>query len=828
MKQFFIETILCLLLFAVPVFAAVPVLELEKNVVRDGETNRFRLTGMGTADSAGISVTVTGENNAVATAVSPRKIALAQGKSEWLPVPMPKSFGIWTVQIKNGGRELKRAFAFLPPPVEVKTTPEDFLLGVHEEPYRYPAAEQEILFRYYVDGGFMIMRSDRVGLEWYTVEPAPGKWDFRKSDAMFERLRKHGIKLMLLGCLAPSYAKSKGWKATYQGSRFTFMIDPAQYYTFWRKVAERYGDSVLIWEIGDNEPDLLAPYTVEEYLQFFAEGTRAVKSVLPHARVANAGFAEEIPRSTNTTDPNFVAKFLKQAPADSYDMFNVHRHGEYPEFRDAVKRIAQMLKDTGVNKPMLFGETAITVDTLGGEYHQAEVLWKKVLYAWSSGAVGYIWYNLRDSTCHPASHSEANFGLLTQDMQPKPDYAAYCTLIQNFKGAKFIKTFRDNGKEIFFLFRAADGSYLIPFWTQSAADRKLWMIGNAGTRAELIDLWGNAEKMNLSNGIAILMPKVRPQLLKVSGGTGDPVFEGELLAFDRELSLPRGGELHTNLILNNRFGGMWRGEIRFSLPPHLTIVPARISFQLPPDQTGKFPLKIGFRKDGSIPVNASGELAVQLTSPMLTTEVLKYPVKSAILIQTQYSAEPAFTLNRRDQAITLLPSAAKTAKYIWHSPADLSAQIYMKRDDKHLYVQVRVRDDIHRQTQRGAEIWKGDSVQLGIAVPGQQGCWELGFAAGNDGKMQKFCWTAPSGFSPEQALEDITGSVRRNEADKETVYEIAIHDRAIGLSPDAGKSGVRFTVLVNDDDLGERETMMRLTDGIGNGLAPMHWIVVSF
>ena len=40
------------------------------------------------------------------------------------------------------------------------------------------------------------------------------------------------------------------------------------------------------------------------------------------------------------------------------------------------------------------------------------------------GAIGYSWYDLRNDGINPAD-PEQNYGLLTNNLQPKPDYAAY-------------------------------------------------------------------------------------------------------------------------------------------------------------------------------------------------------------------------------------------------------------------------------------------------------------------------------------------------------------------------------------------------------------------
>jgi len=52
----------------------------------------------------------------------------------------------------------------------------------------------------------------------------------------------------------------------------------------------------------------------------------------------------------------------------------------------------------------------------------------------------------------------------------------------------------------------------------------------------------------------------------------------------------------------------------------------------------------------------------------------------------------------------------------WKNPADLSATVQLAWRQEALYVAVQVKDDVLRQTQRGANMWKGDHVELYLDI----------------------------------------------------------------------------------------------------------------
>jgi len=211
---------------------------------------------------------------------------------------------------------------------------------------------------------------------------------------------------------------------------------------------------VRFWEI-KNEPDLLN-FPLDTYRKILAAATTAIHQVEPTARVMNGGFVT-INDNSIQVEPDYVEKFLRRTGKNEYDILALHLHQPFPQFRSMLIQFRRMMRDTGVEKPFFMNETALhSMPGIHTEFEQAEVLWKKLLFSWKESAIGYVWHNLRNS---PETSQEGHFGIMTQDLQPKPVYAAYYTLINHFTGAKFIKSLRDEKDGVFYLFRHPDGGW---------------------------------------------------------------------------------------------------------------------------------------------------------------------------------------------------------------------------------------------------------------------------------------------------------------------------------------------------------------------------------
>lgn len=156
----------------------------------------------------------------------------------------------------------------------------------------------------------------------------------------------------------------------------------------------------------------------------------------------------------------------------------------------------------------------------------------------------------------------------------------------------------------------------------------------------------------------------------------------------------------------------------------------------------------------------------------------------------------------------------------YHDPDNLEATAYAKWNADGMYVAVEVRDDVHKQSEDAANMWKNDSVQVSLdplnnrESPYGADDTEWGFALANDGRhlVNVFSSTFPnpngemSGRVPFQAVRDETTGT--------TFYEFQIPSAYVkDLKPEEGRY-IGFNIAVNDADYQNgRDNFIQWTQG---------------
>jgi hypothetical protein len=163
----------------------------------------------------------------------------------------------------------------------------------------------------------------------------------------------------------------------------------------------------------------------------------------------------------------------------------------------------------------------------------------------------------------------------------------------------------------------------------------------------------------------------------------------------------------------------------------------------------------------------------------------------------------ALTLNRREQATW--------GGGAWKSPSDLSAKVWLAWRQDMLYLAADVTDDKLRQTERGAGIYKGDSIQLLLDVaPDEEtmrthlgkGQFQIAFSPGNfqkTGDSLSDCPPEAYCFKP-LGLELKGAVVASQQTDHGYTLEAAIPWPLLGIKLPAVGMPVNFEIAVFDTD----------------------------
>ena len=97
-----------------------------------------------------------------------------------------------------------------------------------------------------------------------------------------------------------------------------------------------------------------------------------------------------------------------------------------------------------------------------------------------------------------------------------------------------------------------------------------------------------------------------------------------------------------------------------------------------------------------------------------------------------------------------------------------------------------------------------------------------------DGRPQSFIWEAPAGFPAEAAARSIRLTTHRDDGKQVTAYRAKLSFDSFGLSPEKLRNGIRFNLLVNDNDGEGRDGWLQLAPGIGDEKDPGKFPVILF
>ena len=432
--------------------------------------------------------------------------------------------------------------------------------------------------------------------------------------------------------------------------------------------------------------------------------------------------------------------------------------------------------------------------------------------------MGYNWYNLREKgELYAPGHYERHFGLLTTEFEPKPAYLAFNMLSANYRNAEFTDRI-PVGKEISALrFRGTDGGALLALWSnQRERPRTLFATLPPGTVK--VDLFGKETPVELRGEHACIPVTSTPFTLKTPpGGSGEIRLTRGFLPeqLPVQLILEPGRERTCSIALFNPAEKPLSLTLNAAAPDGVSVTPEREIVPLRPGETREVRLVLRAAKSFTAPLSHPETLQLELSLDDAVIE--RIPLA---LTRKPAAGEPLFVLADAGQYHALVPSAPGNEPFYWQGPADLSARIFLERRGEFLRLKAEVTDDRHAQTNSGEAIWRGDSVQFGLALPGQKGFWSIGFARRGDGGTEVFCWSRPEGFADPSAA--VRATARRDEKNRRTLYEALL-----GMTREIAGTGFRFNLIVNDNDGKLREGYLAAAPGMGTGEDPSLWKVLQ-
>jgi hypothetical protein len=164
----------------------------------------------------------------------------------------------------------------------------------------------------------------------------------------------------------------------------------------------------------------------------------------------------------------------------------------------------------------------------------------------------------------------------------------------------------------------------------------------------------------------------------------------------------------------------------------------------------------------------------------------------------------------------------------WSGPGDRSGRAALAWDEESFYIAIDVRDDVHNQSYGPGELWKADSVQLGISsgLPGSNldyFAYTIGLT--DDGPVVYRRSVVADGAT-NTVIDAVDAEIVRDESAARTRYEIAIPWAELAPIQRADRH-FSLSILVNDRDDAGREGWIEWGSGIGFGKDPRKYQPVT-
>lgn len=740
-----------------------------------------------------------------------------------VPTIHPDRNGHWTAVAEishpetNGLSIQQTPFAKLIPAGPTPDGNPEFLFSVCSHPERWSDRDRELEYQAAALCGIKYLRATP---GWGYVQPQAGQWKFDYLNGILESCGSYGIELQGFLGFNPKWAVSpelqkKNWRVWSRS-----YPDETAFATYAQRMAQEFRGRIRNWELW-NEPELTrGTISAEEFTRLQKLAYKSVKKGNPDAVMMSGGFAGG---STHQAmhDKQFMEKVLKNA-AGSYEIHLTHNHGNFGAYVTAVEQhLLPLRKRAGADRiPWFPNETAVS-SLFGTERNQALTLYKKLIYSWARGAVGYAWYDLRNDG-YDATYGEHNYGMITTDFRPKPVYSVYNHLARTFRKAHFAEQFA--APEGVWAFRfETPGTQIVPIWNES--DLPVLLALKSDTeQAVLSDFMDNESPLPVQDGVVLVQAENEPKTLLLRGASSVQLAGPLLHLKSLDVAVP-GRAMTLKINVRNPFPKPRSFQLSLSgLPAGFRAEQPSVSVTVAPDQTVTPEFRITVPGKERLPDHPLSFLLQCQTGTVKT--VLRIPVNPALLIRGLKTGKPDFVLDKKAQVVSLTEADPQLAHRIWKGPDDLSARIRLGEKDGALELLVDVTDDVHSQPYSGFGVWKGDNLQICFKFPSQDDSWELGASLLDSGKTEMFVFHAPRRFKKEEVRKQLRLTAERKGTT--TSYRIRIPLDACGWTPAMLRGGFRFNLLINENDGEGRDGWLQIAPGIGENKDPERYPFILF
>jgi Carbohydrate family 9 binding domain-like len=642
----------------------------------------------------------------------------------------------------------------------------------------------------------------------------------------------------------------------------------------WAKNSSNFPDIVTVY----NEPDAHWRGSREDYVRFHNVVARAVKKARPEAKVGGpAMYSIRMKR---------LKEDVKMGLLKNFDCLIMHAYvnetAPEGEFIERIIELNKYMRQIGKgDMPIYLTEFGWTSAAKGwqtpvDELTKARYCARSLILCTKENMAGLIYFCGRWL-------SPRGYSIVKKDYTPNPAYSAFSTLVRQMSeikgGGQWIKlsptvnwvAFKNRGKTLLTLWNTAGESRVeLPVIPESIVNMT---GGKVKISEKQVRISPSPVYVSLKSNIFSKLKVLK----KINLLPGDKhrliadkiMLSGGMKYIKQNLFVPDNIELgnYAVLLKNQKNWSVLLIEIKPPLKLQVTdikwagkksipklVVKATSTLTTPVLAT----LKVNPNKgqDSVVKLSLARDKALQKLLPLQNIQE-GHRYKGKIFLQIE---QPVKWQVSNDFDVTLLSCPvlkSLPSKNIWTKikaidfsnwetglvkiePDDLSTSFNIACAPKGFCMKVIVKDDQQVQNAWWSNMWRDDSIQLGIDMDvdkpwqannvgyGLMGhrVIEYGFSKKKDGKTMAWRWRAYApGIKTGPPLDMMKKQkVTRDEKNQMTIYDIMIPWKSLGADscPPVG-SRIGFSLAVNDKDKNKKRQVIHIFGGITNGKDPKEY-----
>ena len=409
-------------------------------------------------------------------------------------------------------------------------------INIHES--HFPPAEYA-LFR---QAGFGLIRTD---FHWQDIERTAGVYDFQKYDDQIKQLDALGVR--------PVWVVSYGNLLYDNGSPPHTDAGLKAFARFAGAAAAHFRNRGVLWEIWNepNEPNFWQPQpNADQYAALVKAAAPAIRAADPKAPIL-AGAISQFAMP-------YIEAFLRHNPLNGVTAFSIHpyRDGQ-PEsvISDyaAVRALIARHSPEGQNQmPIVCSEWGYTTATdQTSEADQGRYIVRMYLVNLLCGVDLTICYDWTDDGSNP-NDNESRFGIVRQDLAPKPAYTAIAAFTRKLRGYQFRHQLRSESVSDYKLLFQGPSGLAVVTWTSDdtapaeAQTPRITLIGKGNASYTVLLRAALAKTSPYDRPHPDVLPHVRGVVTLYTSTSSPQIPEG--------VAAPtNGGQPAANLVANPGF-----------------------------------------------------------------------------------------------------------------------------------------------------------------------------------------------------------------------------------------------------------------------------------